>query len=161
MKRPALLLALVLLAVAPLPLPAQTPPAAPASTAPEKAKAPVVGAPARNWVLPLFTDKEGYRSMTLRGSEVRPGVNTIAVTDFNITVFSGDAAAHVDTMLLSSAATFFPKEQRATGDGAVRLIRDDAVLTGEGWIYEHTAKKVLISRKVRVVFEAPLNDILK
>jgi hypothetical protein len=28
--------------------------------------------PAKNWVLPLFTAKEGFRSMTLRGSEVKP-----------------------------------------------------------------------------------------
>src|SRR5687767_1875996 len=33
----------------------------------EAAPAP---APAVNWVLPIFTDKEGYRSMTLRGTEV-------------------------------------------------------------------------------------------
>src|SRR4051794_37849917 len=36
-------------------------------------------APAVNWVLPIFTDKEGYRSMTLRGSEVRPSERSIAV----------------------------------------------------------------------------------
>lgn len=117
--------------------------------------------PARNWVLPIFTDKEGYRSMTLRGSEVRPGANTIAVKDFSVTVFSGNAAATVDSVLLSSSAIFFPKDQRATGDGTVRLIRDDSVLTGEGWAYDHAGQKVSIQRKVRVEFQAQLNDVLK
>ena len=118
--------------------------------------------PAKNWVLPLFTAKEGYRSMTLRGSEVRPvGNNRIEVTDLNITVFSGDAAATVESILLSPAAAFFPKEKRASGDKSVRLIRDDIEVTGEGWTYDHDAKKVFLARNVRVVFRAQLNDILK
>lgn len=113
-------------------------------------------------MLPLFTAKEGYRNMTLRGSEVRPvGNSRIDVSDLSITIFSGDAAAHVETMLLSPAATFFPKEQRAIGAKSVRLIRDDIEVTGEGWTYEHLGKKVSLARNVRVVFSAQLNDILK
>lgn len=135
---------------------AQTP--APSTTP----AAPVTGVPAKNWVLPLFTPKEGYRNMTLRGSEVRPvGTAQIDVTDLNITVFSGDAAAHVETVLLSPAASFFPKEKRATGEKSVRLIRDDIEVTGEGWVYHHEAKTVSLARNVRVVFTAQLNDILK
>lgn len=118
--------------------------------------------PARNWVLPLFTAKEGYRNLTLRGSEVRPvGTGQIDVTDLSITVFSGDAAATVETILLSPAASFFQKDQRATGEKSVRLVHDDIEITGEGWVYEHATKKVSLSRNVRVVFTAQLNDILK
>lgn len=132
--------------------------AAPAPNPP----APAVGVPAKNWVLPLFTAKEGYRNMTLRGSEVRPVGNArIDVSDLSITVFSGDAAAHVETMLLSPAATFYPREQRASGEKNVRLIRDDIEVTGEGWSYDHAGKKVSLARNVRVVFSAQLNDILK
>lgn len=118
-------------------------------------------APATNWVLPIFTDKEGYRSMTLRGSEVRPEGKTIAVTDLSITIFSGDALAHVDSILLSSAAVFSPKDNRASGDKAVRFIRDDIDVTGVGWTYDHAAKKVSLRQNVRVTFRAQLNDILK
>lgn len=118
-------------------------------------------APATNWVLPIFTDKEGFRSMTLRGSEVRPGGTSIAVTDLNITIFSGDAHAQVDSILLSPAAVFLPKENRASGDKAVRFIRDDIEVTGVGWTYDHTAKKVSLQHNVRVTFRAQLNDILK
>jgi hypothetical protein len=124
--------------------------------------APSAPVPAKNWVLPLFTAKDGFRSMTLRGSEVRPlGTARIEVTDLNITVFSGDAAAHVETILLSPAAVFFPQEKRATGEKSVRLIHDDIEVTGEGWTYDHEAKKVSLARHVRVVFSAQLNDILK
>lgn len=120
-------------------------------------------APAVNWVLPIFTDKEGYRSMTLRGTEVRPAGKTIAVTDFSITIFSGDAASQVDSMLLSPAAVFLPKENRAHGDKSVRFIRDDIEVTGTGWTfeYERATKKVSLQHNVRVTFRAQLNDILK
>ena len=125
-----------------------------------RAQAPAP-APAVNWVLPIFTDKEGYRSMTLRGSEVRPTGKNIAVTDLNITIFSGDEKAHVDTILLSPEAMFFPKENRASGDKAVRVIRDDVEVTGIGWTYDHATKKVSLQHNVRVTFTAQLNDILK
>lgn len=100
--------------------------------------------------------------MTLRGSEVRPAAGgSIAVTDLSITVFSGDADAKVDSVLLSPSATFFPKEQRASGDKSVRLIQDTIEVTGEDWTYDHAAKKVSINKNVRVTFRAQLNDILK
>jgi hypothetical protein len=118
-------------------------------------------APAVNWVLPIFTDREGYRSMTLRGSEVRPVGRTIAVTDLSITIFSGDAASTVDSILLSPAAVFLPRENRAQGDKSVRLIRDDIEVRGVGWTYDHTTKKVTLQQNVRVVFQAQLKDILK
>jgi hypothetical protein len=140
-----------------LPLHAQAPEKQPAPAAPGV----VAGAPAVNWVLPIFTDKEGYRSMTLRGSEVRPSGRSIAVTDLSITIFSGDATSQVDSMLLSPAAVFLPKENRAGGDKAVRFIRDDIEVTGVGWTYDHAAKKVSLQQNVRVTFRAQLNDILK
>jgi hypothetical protein len=132
--------------------------AAPAATPPVAAESP---APAINWVLPIFTDKEGFRSMTLRGSEVRPVGRSIAVTDLSITIFSGDATSTIDSMLLSPAAIFVPKEHTAHGDKSVRLIRDDIEVTGVGWTYDHEAKKVSLQQNVRVTFRAQLNDILK
>jgi hypothetical protein len=131
----------------------QAPASAPAPTPPP--------APAVNWVLPIFTDKEGWRSMTLRGSEVRPAGKSIAVTDLSITIFSGDAKAIVDSILLSPEAVFQPKEQRAGGAKTVRFIRDDIEVTGTGWTYDHEAKKVSLQQNVRVTFRAQLNDILK
>jgi len=117
--------------------------------------------PARNWTLPLFT-KEGYRQMTLRGDEVRPITSDrIDITGMNVTVFSGNADAKVDSVLLSPAATFLISEKIARGDGAVRLIRDDVEVSGEGWTYNYNEKKVLISRHAHVVFHSALPDMLK
>lgn len=157
--RPALLLRLLLLA--PGALLAGGEAAAPAPTPAAAAAATASQAPAVNWVLPLFTDKEGFRSMTLRGSEVRPRGRNIEVTDLSITVFSGDAAARVDSILLSPSATFFTKENRASGEKSVRFIRDDFEVTGVGWTYDHQTRKVSLQQSVRVTFRTQLNDILK
>ena len=161
MKRPLLLLAFFAVCCARAQSPARPASSEPSRTEPAE-RAPATTSPAKNWVLPLFTDKEGFRSMTLRGSEARTLVaNRIDVTDLNITVFSGDAAARVDSLLLSPQASFYPKENRASGEKSVRFIRDDVEVTGEGWSYDHALKKVSLARNARVVFSAQLNDILK
>jgi hypothetical protein len=135
--------------------------AGPGSATPATKSSTPAAAPAINWVLPLFSDKEGHRTMTLRGTEVRPTGQTITVTNLNITIFSGDAAAKVDSILLSPRAVFFPKENRASGDQSVRFIQDDIEVTGTRWTYDHAAKKVSLRENVRVTVAAKLNDILK
>ncbi|MBI5767402.1 MAG: hypothetical protein HZA93_06370 [Verrucomicrobia bacterium] len=123
---------------------------------------PAATPPAKNWVLPLFSDKEGFRTMTLRGAAVQPvGRDRIDVTDLNITIFSGDATARVDSVLLAQSASFFPKTNLATGEKHVRLVRDDLEVSGDGWVYDHAARKISLKQNTRVVFRAELNDILK
>jgi len=120
-----------------------------------------VAPPARNWALPLFT-KEGYRQMTLRGDEVRPVSNDqVDISGMTVTVFSGDARAKVDSFLSSPEATFMINEKIARGPGAVRLVRDDVEVTGNGWTYYYEQRKVLIARDAHVVFHAAMPDLLK
>jgi hypothetical protein len=143
-------------------------PAAPSESA--AAKTAIESGPAKGWIFPVFSDKEGYRLYTLRGSEIRyVNANEIDVAGFSAVVFSGDASERVDTVLLSPQATFYPRENRASGNDAVRLIlsgrpdtpSDDVEVTGRGWTYNHGSKKVSIAHEVRVTFHAQLNDILK
>ena len=130
---------------------------APRGSADEIAVAP----PARNWTLPLFT-KEGFRQVTLRGDEVRPvSSDRIDVSGMNVTVFSGDAEARVDSVLISPEATFLLNEKMVQGDRTVRLVRDDVDVRGEGWSYNYNEKKVLIYRRTHVVFQSALPDMLK
>ena len=162
MKRSLLFLAVLALGAARAQSPAGPAGSEPTRAEPAAQTAAPPASPAKNWVLPLFTDKEGFRTMTLRGSEARAvGANRIDVVDLNIMVFSGDATARVDSVLLSPQASFFPKEDRATGEKSVRLVRDDVEVTGEGWSYDHATKKVSLAQNARVVFRAQLNDILK
>ena len=119
-------------------------------------------AQAVNWVSHVFTDKEGYRSMTARGSEVRPmDKDAIAVVDLSLTIYSGDADARVETILLSPFATFRPKGNQATGNKGLRIIRDDLEASGTRWSYDHTRKHVTLEGNVRIVFNAALDDLLK
>lgn len=140
-----------------------------ASAAEPNEKAPpkpaIEAGPAVGWSFPMFSDKEGYRLYTLRGTEARfPSMNQIDVTGFQAVVFSGTAAEQVEKVLISPEASFFPKENRVTGPSAVRLIHDDIEVTGRGWTYDWTdptKKKVTISHDARVTFRTQLNDILK
>ncbi len=126
------------------------------------AKAAIETGPALGWVFPVFTDKEGYHQITLRGSTARlVTANQIDVTGFSAVLFSGDTTERVDSVLISPRATFHPKEMLATGDSTVRLIRDDVEVTGRGWSYDDKAKRVSIEHDVRVTFHAKINDILK
>ena len=120
-------------------------------------------APAKNLSMRLFTP-QGYHQMNLQGNEARSvSSDRIDIVDMNIAVFSGDATARIDSVILSPAASFFLHESRASGDGAVRLIdyRNNFEVTGEQWVYENTLKKISIARNVRVTIHAALPDLLK
>jgi hypothetical protein len=120
-----------------------------------------ITAPAINWVFPVFS-KEGYRTLLARGSEARvTGEHQFAVTNLNLTFFSGDAATTIETIILSPAATFLPETKLAHGEQSVRFIRDDLEASGTRWVYNHAEKKISLDGDVRVTFHAELKDILK
>jgi hypothetical protein len=117
--------------------------------------------PAKNFILPTFTS-EGYYKMRLCGSEARMlTLRLIELDDMKLTVFSGDASNHVDSVLLSPLARVSLDEDIARGPGSIRLIRDDLDLTGERWTYDHAKKSISIAKNVRVVFHSELTDLLK
>jgi hypothetical protein len=142
---------------------AESPPApaaAPPTTAPAAAPA-MPNSPAVNWVLPIFSDREGHRLMKLQGTEVRPVDGRIAITNLMITTFTGEARAAVDSILLSPSAVFSPQDHTARGEQTVRFIQDDVEVTGTRWAYDHAAKKVSLEGDVRVTFRARITDILR
>ena len=128
---------------------------------PSQARAEDTTAPAYNWSLPLFT-KEGFRQMTARGTEARAvDKHRLDVVDLNLTLFSGDAASRVDTILLSPAATFLPDAKIAQGHKSVRYIGEVVEATGTRWIYRHEEKKISLDGSVRVTFHAELKNLLQ
>ena len=130
-------------------------------TLPLPSSAAEVTAPARNWVLPVFTP-EGFREAIGRGSEARArDDHTFEVVDLNLTFFSGDAANRVDTVILSPAATFLPDQKIARGEKFVRFIRDDLEASGIRWVYNHADKKISLDGNVRVTFRAEIDDLLR
>ena len=118
-------------------------------------------APVKGYSISIFSD-EGYQNMHVKGAKadvINP--EKIVVTGLVLTLFSGDAAQDVDTVLLSPEAIVQPETELVTGPSSVRLIRDELELTGEDWRYEHGAKRILIHKNARIVFRAPLPDLLK
>ncbi len=100
--------------------------------------------------------------MTARGSEARALSNDqFEVADLNLTLFTGDIAMTVDTIILSPSATFLPDEERAFGQNYVRFIRDEVEATGREWSYHHREKKISLSGDVRITFQAELSNLLQ
>jgi hypothetical protein len=149
------------LAAAESPPGAVPPTPAPPATTPAATGPALPNSPAVNWVLPIFSDREGHRLMKLQGTEVRPVDGRIAITNLMITTFTGDARAAVDSILLSPRAIFSPQDHTARGEQTVRFIQDDVEVTGTRWAYDHAAKKVSLEGDVRVTFRARITDILR
>lgn len=125
------------------------------------ASAAEIAAPAYDWVLPLFT-KEGYRTTLARGSKAQVvGPDRYEVSNLSLTFFNGDAAAKVETVILSPDATFQPDAKLAHGEQSVRFIRDEVEASGTRWVYDHANKKISLDGDVRVTFTAELSALLK
>lgn len=78
-----------------------------------------------------------------------------------LTLFSGDAAARVETVFLSPSAKVLVDKRVIFGAETVRVVSDQFELSGVEWRYEHEAKRILISKQARVVFRVELKDVLK
>jgi hypothetical protein len=119
-------------------------------------------APAKNYTFSLFSEK-GFHSLHGRGASADlSNPNRIGLTDLSLTLFKGDSGRNVETVILSPLAVFEPKLEHISGSAVVRLVRDDLEVTGEDWVYDHPAKKILIRRNARIVFiGAELTDLLK
>lgn len=99
--------------------------------------------------------------MLLQGTQALVGPNQVELREMTLTIFTGDEANTVETVILSPLATIQLDREQVRGESTVRVIRDDIEITGQGWSYDHAGKKVSIARNARVVFQAQLPDILK
>jgi len=117
-------------------------------------------APLNQFRLPTFNN-EGHRSMLIESSEAIVGPSQIELTNLNLTLFDGTARNTVETILLSPQATALTNEETISGEGPVRIIRDDVEITGIGWRYEHAQRKVSIAKNTRIRFQSSLPDLLR
>lgn len=120
-----------------------------------------LSAPIHDFSLPLFT-KEGHRTLLLLGGEARfENLERITIKNMHLTLFKGDATEQIDTIFISAAATFLPERRWAEGDAGVRIVGDEAEMSGDRWSYDHNQKKVVLDGHVRVIFRAQLDAFLK
>jgi hypothetical protein len=140
----------------PFSAPAADPAAKPAVT---------LSAPSKGIRLPAFNE-QGHRTSLLTAAEgrlINPG--QIDATNLDLVIYPGDGTTRVETRLTAPTASLFLKNTaapRASGKESVRLVHENAIdATGEDWAYDHGQKKLWINKNVRLVFPAPLQDILK
>lgn len=122
-------------------------------------KAPII-----NFSLPTFTNPDGYRSWLIRGSEAWLTEQTVIdVKELSLTVFSGDSANRIDTLLLSPSARVLTDQQIISGPSSLRVInlRDGFEASGEDWRYTHKNKTVTLAKKARVVLQAEFKNFLQ
>jgi len=121
-------------------------------------------APVKSFSLPFFNDA-GFRTRLIRGNEARlTNPRKPELTDITISLFSGDERNLVTTVLLGTDATVDTDGRFVTGNGAVRVVRDDVELSGEQWRYDYRdpdTVNITIRRKARVVLQAELQSFLK
>ena len=121
-------------------------------------------APVRNFSLPFFND-EGFRTMLIRGNEARlTDPRKPQLVDVTVSLFSGDAANKVETVLLSTEAVVDTTTKQVIGAGPMRLVQDDFEVTGERWRYDYNDPDTIslrIERKARIVSRAELQSLLK
>jgi|GEM_PF-254109 len=139
---------------------ATTAPAAQETARPLGERALSPRAPLSQFRLPTF-NAEGHRSMLIESSEAIVGPSQIELTNLNLTLFDGTAQNAIETILLSPHATALTDQETISGEGPVRIIRDDVEITGTGWRYEHAQRKVSIAKNTHIRFQSALPDLLR
>ncbi len=135
------------------------------SAAPASKPAVSASAPVKNFRLPAF-NAQGHRTSLVTGGAGRYiGPAQIDITRFDLVIFPGDGTLRVQTRLTAPSASFFLENTaapRASGRESVRLVHENEIdASGEDWTYDHGQKRLRINKNVRLVFPAPLQDILK
>lgn len=138
-------------AVAPsaAPVPAETPAVAPA---PEAAVAPPQAV--KGFRLPEY-DENGQLKQQLYGETatfLQDGI--IQLTGLKIEIFrNGEITARVQ----SPECAYDPNRKRAASKGAIRIVTEKAVLTGDGYAWNGENEQFQIFQNARVVLDSQMN----
>ncbi len=123
--------------------------------------------PIKNPSYPGFNDA-GRRTYLIAGDQAIIVSLSPLQTDIRglrFTQYPGDGTAIVQASIdAPSASVFFDEirqSPRITGRDSVRLIRENEIdATGEDWSYDHARQKLNINKNARIIYKAPLKNIL-
>lgn len=131
------------------PVPAETPAIAPA---PEAAVAPPQAV--KGFRLPEY-DENGQLKQQLYGETatfLQDGI--IQLTGLKIEIFrNGEITARVQ----SPECAYDPNRKRAASKGAIRIVTEKAVLTGDGYAWNGENEQFQIFQNARVVLDSQMN----
>lgn len=117
-------------------------------------------APIINFRLALFDDESGRKSSDLRGgTAIYHGTEQVEIRDFTLTLI--DRRDTVALKVTSPKANLQIKTRVAEGDETIDVQGPGYSLAGKRWRCDEPARKIAIREESRVVFQAPLLDILK
>ncbi|MFT3828105.1 MAG: hypothetical protein QM691_00210 [Opitutaceae bacterium] len=125
------------------------------AAAPSLADSPIIG-----FRLSLFDPETGRKTSDLRGgSALYRGDELVEIREFTLTLLnSRDAVA---LKVVSPKALLQVKTRIAEGDDGIDVEGPGYSLSGKIWRCEENTRKVALRDGARVVFQAPLIDILK
>mgnify|MGYP001366549301 CR=1 FL=1 len=117
-------------------------------------------APILNFRLALFDDETGRKTSDLRGSTaIYRSAELVEIRDFTLTLL--DRKDAIALKVVSPKAMLQIKTRMADGDETIDVEGPGYSLAGKRWHCDEPARKIAIREEARVVFEAPLLDILK
>jgi len=113
----------------------------------------------RNFSIPRFNE-EGGRLWLLQGKELRRQSKEVAfITEMDLQTYDSERGVP-ETRLRSPFARFHMKNNLAGSDKAILINGPDYEISGQGWQWNGSLRRVLIASKVQVFFEAVLTDFL-
>jgi lipopolysaccharide export system protein LptC len=118
-------------------------------------------APIKNFKLPMFNNA-GVRIWDLRGEEAKyVSQDRVDLFTMTLKVFDDDGSGEVRIEIQSPQATVFANEHLVTGENNIRMFTDDFEISGRNYTWRGREQSVTIREDVRVVFNTPLQDMLK
>lgn len=119
-------------------------------------------APITNFKLPLFNES-GYRSWYLKGNEglYVAGGKEVQIKDMVLQEYSGDARDEVIGQITSPSARFQIKPRIASGPGSIHVDNNLFSLDGEDWIWQGQQNALTINRRVKVVIQGEIGDLIQ
>lgn len=113
----------------------------------------------RDFSIPRFNE-QGDRLWLLQGKELRRQSKEVAfISGMDLQTYDPERGVP-ETRLRSPFARFHMKNNLAGSDKEIRINGPDYEISGKGWQWNGSLRRVLIATKVKVLFDAVLTDFL-
>lgn len=118
-------------------------------------------APVQDYTVSFFSDQGYPRVRVVGASADLSNPARVRLTGMELILYSGEADRAIDTSLAAPLAVLEPEPELVSGPDAVKLVRPDVSVEGYDWSYDHRERHIRIRREARVVFNTPLEGLLK
>lgn len=125
-------------------------------TLPLSAQTHFSSAPILEFKLPMFSEK-GYKIWDLYGSEGHYlSENELEVFDIRLKTFSNNSNNTLEATFESHKAILALKMNQVSSNEKITIKNPKYTITGIGWFWEGTSKKLTINTQVKATFQSSL-----